>query len=324
MTGSGTYSFVDPQAYETSIPGASVNLLFMSPGDFKARLTRTDLHNLCLLGAREELPRMAYIALARDRNVIGFPLHADPPPIWNAVELRVGDIVFHGRGERFHQRTSGPTRWGWILLPSEHLTDYGRALSGSDIVVPAAGNLLRAPARATARLMRLHAQAGRLAERRADMIAQPEVARALEQDLTEALVACLTEGTTHPAWTEKRRHAGVMVRFEDTLATDPDHAWLLSEVCAIVGVSEFTVRACSREFLGISPGRYMILRRLNRVRRALLRADAATVTVAEHARRHGFTDLDRFAIAYRTVFGETPATTLRHLRGPSSRLVTHI
>ena len=322
MTGSGTYSFVDPQAYETSIPGASVSLLLVSSGDFKARLTRTDLHNLSLLAAREELPRIAYIALARDRNVIGFPLLSDPPPVWNAVEMHVGDIVFHGRGERFHQRTSGPTRWGWILLPPEHLTDYGRALSGSNILLPATGRLLRAPARATARLMRLHAQAGRLAERRADMIAQPEVARALEQELTEALVACLTEAGTHPAWTEKRRHANVMVRLEDAMASDPDHAWLLSELCAIVGVSEFTVRGCCHEFLGISPSRYMTLRQLDRVRRALFRVNSATATVAELARRHGFTNLDRFAAVYRSVFGEAPATTQRHLRRPDSRPAT--
>ena len=67
---------------------------------------------------------------------------------------------------------------------------------------------------------------------------------------------------------------------------------------------------------------YLILRRLNRVRRALLRADPATATVAEHARRHGFTELGRFAVIYRTVFGESPSTTLRRLRGPhfSARL----
>jgi hypothetical protein len=36
--------------------------------------------------------------------------------------------------------------------------------------------------------------------------------------------------------------------------------------------------------------------------------------VAEHARRHGFTELGRFAVVYRTVFGESPSTTLRRVR----------
>ncbi len=322
MPGSGTYNFIDPEAYELSIPGASVHLVLTAPGDFTACLTSTDLRNLCLLRAREELPRIASIALTRHRNIIAFPLHSDPPPIWNGVELHVGDVVFHCRGERFYQRTSGPSRWGWISLAPEYLAGYGRALSGADLLVPVTGKALRPPARATARLMRLYAQAGRFAERRADMITHPEVARSLEQDLTVALVTCLTEAEIRPAWTEKRRHASIMVRFEDALAVDPDYAWRISELCAAVGVSGLTLRACCHEFLGISARRYLILRRLNRVRRALLRADPATATVAEHARRHGFTELGRFAVIYRTVFGESPSTTLRRLRDPhfSARL----
>jgi AraC-like DNA-binding protein len=44
--------------------------------------------------------------------------------------------------------------------------------------------------------------------------------------------------------------------------------------------------------------------------------------VAEIAGRCGFTELGRFAGAYRTAFGESPSTTLRGTRGP--RTLDHI
>jgi len=40
-----------------------------------------------------------------------------------------------GPGQRVHARTDGPCRWGIIRLPSEHLTQYGRALRGAGFVV---------------------------------------------------------------------------------------------------------------------------------------------------------------------------------------------
>jgi AraC-like DNA-binding protein len=61
----------------------------------------------------------------------------------------------------------------------------------------------------------------------------------------------------------------------------------------------------------MNPTTYGRLRRLNLVRATLRRADPATVTVAEVARRYGFSELGRFATTYRSVFGEVPSTTLR-------------
>jgi transcriptional regulator GlxA family with amidase domain len=62
----------------------------------------------------------------------------------------------------------------------------------------------------------------------------------------------------------------------------------------------------------------MLLRRLKRARGALRNADPATASVAEIARSGGFTELGRFAVIYRTAFGESPSTTLR--RAPGSEI----
>lgn len=87
----------------------------------------------------------------------------------------------------------------------------------------------------------------------------------------------------------------------------------LGELCTVVGVSERALRTAFTECFGMSPGRYLRLRRLHLLRAALAIADARHETVAGVAARFGYSDLGRMASAYRTLFGEYPSATL--LRG---------
>ena len=61
----------------------------------------------------------------------------------------------------------------------------------------------------------------------------------------------------------------------------------------------------------MGPIRYLTLRRMHLVHRALLRADASSATVTSIATGHGFWELGRFSVAYRALFGELPSETLR-------------
>ena len=102
-----------------------------------------------------------------------------------------------------------------------------------------------------------------------------------------------------------------MVRFEDALTAHSGSQLDMPALSSAIGVSERTLRVCCTEFLGVSPTRYMLLRRLNMARSALRRADPARASVKEIARLHQFLEPGRFAVTYRTVFGEMPSSTLR-------------
>ena len=92
----------------------------------------------------------------------------------------------------------------------------------------------------------------------------------------------------------------------------------MQQLCELIGVRDRTLRSCCAEFLGVSPTRYVLLRRLKQARIALREADPATASVAEIARACGFTELGRFAGVYQSAFGETPSATLRRLPGSGS------
>jgi transcriptional regulator GlxA family with amidase domain len=196
-------------------------------------------------------------------------------------------------------------------LPPEQLSACGLALTGLKITAPSFHRVLRPPKNAASRLLRLHARVCRLAEMRHELIDNPEVVRSLEQELLHALVNCLTADDINGDLETLRHHAGIMIRFEEALAAHAGPQLKISALCASLDVPERTLRVCCSEFLGVSPSRYLLLRRLNMARSALRLADPSKTNVAEVARNYQFRELGRFAVTYRALFGEAPSVTLR-------------
>jgi AraC-like DNA-binding protein len=102
-----------------------------------------------------------------------------------------------------------------------------------------------------------------------------------------------------------------MRRLEHALEAHRDQPLYLTELCAEVGVSARTLRLHCQEHFGMSPQRYLWLRRMNMARRDLARADSTQSTVTAIAVEHGFWELGRFSVQYRRLFGESPSETLR-------------
>ena len=319
MPGSGTRTFLEPDHYEASLRQAKIEILVALNPQFKARLTWAELHDLEVLRCEEDFPRVAYVCLGPQLSFVTFPAHSGPAPVWSGTELRAGEIVFHGRGERLHQSTPGSFAWNVIALDPLQLERYGRALSGKPFSLPSEGRILRPSPRDVARLRRLHAQVCRLAETKPKLLAHTEVARAIEQGLIQTLVACLTAPNIRADGPIKRRHTRIMIRFEEVLAEHLSKPLHTTELCELIGVTERTLRSCCAEFLGMSPVRYVLLRRLSRARVALRDADPDEANLLELVHGLGFAELGLFESAYGAAFGETPLTTLQ--RAPGARFI---
>jgi AraC-like DNA-binding protein len=314
MAEGGTFKFSALDGYEAAFGDIRISLTITGAGDFKARLIRLKLNHLEAYWCSENLPRIAYISLPSDRIVVSFPL-VTASITYAGVALRDGDFVVHGRGQSMHQRSHGACQWGLISLSAAQLGRYGKALTGREIPLPHETRILHPAREETSRFLGLFRQACHVAEARRKLIEHPEVARALEQDMLHSTIHCLVDDADDGHKT-RHHHAATMVRFEEALDRHLDHKLKLPELCAEIGVPERTLRFCCTEFLGLSPTRYLLLRRLNEARAALRRADPSKATVAQVAREHHFLELGRFAVTYRTIFGESPSATLQ--RDPST------
>jgi AraC-like DNA-binding protein len=160
------------------------------------------------------------------------------------------------------------------------------------------------------RLQRLHSAAGLLAEDAPAVLAHPEAARGLEQALIEAMFACLGGGEVDEDRASLRQHTAIMRRFYDAIELHLDQPLYIPELCVEIGASERTLRVCCQEQLGMSPKRYLLMRRMHLTRQALRRSAPGEATVTEIATQFGFWQFGRFAGEYKFLFGELPSVSL--------------
>lgn len=318
MIGCGTATYTDPDTFRVTVPEVSANLVVTRPGPYRSRLTWVNMRRLRLILVEAMTPRIAFVSLGAAPVFVSLPVQSDAPLVWNGVPMCNGTLLFHARRDQFHQRSAGTIRWGLIALARNDLVAHARALLGTGLAWPRTTRVLRPSSSQFADVRRLHTRACQLARTRPDVLAHREVTRALEQDLFHALVNALAGPEACDGAARRQRQAAIMARFENVLDAQSDRPLSMAELCAGTGVPERALRLCCEEFLGLSPTAYIRLRRLNLVRAALLRSDPSVATVGGVARHHGFSELGRFAAAYRAAFGESPSTTLQGRR-PASR-----
>jgi AraC family ethanolamine operon transcriptional activator len=100
-------------------------------------------------------------------------------------------------------------------------------------------------------------------------------------------------------------------RFEAAARANLEQNVGIGELCRIAAVERRTLARAFHADHGTTPLRYLRTLRLNRARQALLAPCAGRKTVTEVATRFRFRELGRFALNYRTMFGEAPSETLR-------------
>ncbi|HEY7580349.1 MAG TPA: helix-turn-helix domain-containing protein [Acetobacteraceae bacterium] len=310
MSAAGSGIFTGADGYQASLRDM-FDLLVLCPRDFHARLTWVELPHVRLLRAEESSARVAYLRLPREQVFVFFATRQGPPPVHGGEELRFGELLCHGIDGRGHQRTTAGSHWGSIAVTPETLASFGRSIMGGRLLVPSHARMFRPAAGDSRRLLRLHAQASRIAETSPHRIVHPEIVRALDQDLIALLVTCLMTAGLSQDDPARERQARLCVEFEQILGAVPSRVLPTRQVCEALEVSEQWLRASCKRLLGMGPGRYQRLRRLKLARAALRGAGGEPPDVPAILARHGFADLQRFVAEYRQAYGEMPPIPVR-------------
>ncbi len=98
------------------------------------------------------------------------------------------------------------------------------------------------------------------------------------------------------------------------LRAHPARPIYTEELCAALGVSATSLYQAFRATFGMSPHRYLKLRRMGMVRAALRARSGPWRSVKAIALSHGFWHLGQFARDYKALYGETPSATLSRTR----------
>ena len=209
----------------------------------------------------------------------------------------------------------GPGAWGWMTMPPTLLRHWCGVLTGNDRSNPMAGGILRPERSVYDRFARIHLDVLSVSSTRPEILADPEARRAIEQDLTHALIRCITATGTMIESDSiarlRRRQSALMRAYDDYLETCPEKSHSVAEIGEMLDVSERTLRIVCGRFAGMSPRTYSSFRRMNAARTALRNAPPAAGSVAAFAEIFGFRSAGRFSARYRQLFGEYPFATLR-------------
>lgn len=312
MVESAVLRFADPHQYQEAVHAANVKVTVTAAGRFEADLTRIKLHRLWMQRARFSLPSVTHSTTSKDRSMIFLQFRPDQAPILHSgTEVSPGEIVRYPLGSDHHYRTSASYHCGGMSLTPADLAGFGEMFAERELRSPDVMRFLRPAPPLMSRLLDLHKAAADLAVTAPDILRHPEVAKTLEQALVQAMVACLADPDALDRQHSMRLRLAVMQRFEQMLEAHPDAPLHVTDVCTGIGVSERTLRLHCQERLGMSPHRYLWLRRMNLVQRALTKAEHRDKTVTAIANDYGFAELGRFAVSYRRLFGESPSETLR-------------
>lgn len=288
--------FDDPDAFHAAIRARRVDGVITGRGAFCAELTRVDFARVWMQRTKENLPYVLHMETTPQRAAVIFVTGQGPSAVHvSGLPLRVGEIIAWDSGSSTHQKAASAGGWGSMSLNSEDLSTCSEKILGRPLPIPSDPRSIRPREPIARRLLDLHEAAGHLARTTPDILANPKVARAFDEALTEVFVSCLTGSEQGEPRAAYRSHVRVLRRLEQVLQTNPEQAMYMTELCAAVGASYSTVHACCREHLGMSPKRYLWLRRMYLAQRTLRNAAPASTTVTQIATDLGFWELGRFS-----------------------------
>jgi AraC-like DNA-binding protein len=314
MASSNVFSFSDPFPYQATIRATDAELYPTTKGQFRAELSQINFDRLWMQRFHEKLPEVYCSKIRPGRRIIGFLTDADQPSVQNrGKDFSPQEIIIHSEDVTYH-RTSGDCRFGAMSLTTDDFDAAYKAVVGHEFPLDKLNGIVRPSPDLMLRLTALHGTVGQMAKITPEILELPEVSRALEQQLIHVMVRCMTEGV-FSTMISRQRHDVIIARFREFLEANPGTPLYLPEICAAIGAAERTLRIVCEEHLGMGPIRYLALRRMHLVHRALLQAVASTTTVTRIATDHGFWELGRFAGAYRALFGEVPSATLQRPTG---------
>ena len=299
-----TFRFTDIDEFRSSVRSLEVDFTPLAR-TISAEQTVLNLAG-CDVNFTRSFPRIIDAKLAPNCTTVGFTMDDGVPIRFNGAERDHAAIVIGNDGAAFSavERTER-TYAGIVFRPT--VENRGWPRTGVNF------QIFETSLAAQQRLRELVVQVLMVAPRLADSISAAEASAAIRESLLAGVDAVFAD-VIPVRWTSyanSARHFKIFKDIEGVLSSNLGKPIYSEELARQVGVSVRSVHDAVRRYRGMSLHRYLRLRRLWLVRRALL---GGAESIKACALAFGFWHLGDFSASYRLQFGETPSETLARAR----------
>ena len=149
-----------------------------------------------------------------------------------------------------------------------------------------------------------------LVQYKADWVQQPQALNLIINDLIPLLIRGIPIKRHSASSLKPFRRARLIAQAEQEMLAHLDEPLTLKALAERLGSSSSALSYGFQDLFGMSPMRYLKVRRLNGVRQRLKASDPETCSVGILASQFGFWSAGHFARDYKAMFGELPSETL--------------
>lgn len=303
----GRIEIRDIDEYQQFTPPWEVILRQMSPGQFSGRMEYVQVNGILLYREHWSHRVIATGATPAGFFTFGGPSSPRTRIDWCGSELSARCLAFGRSSSEVDFVLPEDSHHVVLLAPNRLLERY----LGEELAATALrdDHFLRSRSGCGNQLLDM---IDRLIDKylaRRELLAEERVRMAIEWQLMGSLTEVVLSSHTNPCYPAPRKRYSAFHRAVEYFE-NLDRPVAVPQLAAAAGVSQRVLELAFREAAGITPRRYMRWSRLNQVRWELLAADADLSSVTTIAGSCGITELGRFAVEYKRLFGESPSTTL--------------
>lgn len=306
-----THCYDEFDAFAESVGHVDSRMLYRNPERRVWRLTSVDLGGLSIQHGELGSGNIAQGQMQTHGCMIYAPLTPDTEYVANGTTMAADSFTVLNPGSEFCFCTKASHDWATIFLPNDLLAtldDLDEHRNGTPTVRVTPANRWAADRFREALRNIMTAAAASPA------FASSPAAHDAAAELQEIASTVLGRQRAEPPTTGGRPKVSrdeVIRRCHELLEQSGGWPVRIDELAAAAQVRPRTLQRIFQEYFGIGPKRYLQLRQLHQVRRALRGAEPDAESVTDVLVKSGVWEFGRFAARYRRMFGELPSATLR-------------
>jgi AraC family transcriptional regulator, ethanolamine operon transcriptional activator len=307
-----TQTFYSYEPYADAIQGASLRAVFLGRKFGNWALSHLSVNNLGVQWGHTGGPGAVEGTVQPGGCTIIMPTLNAYAISGNGRRFDDRSLMVLRPGGEFCLSATNLNRWFTVFVPDDLLTGFN-GIAPADIGPLC--DLIRVPSDGAERFRSAFETLGLIVQRQPGAFDSSAAIQTTTRKLREAVRQVLKgePDVTCPHGRQAFPRREIIRRTMDFVDQHADEYLVVEDLASAADVSERTLRTAFQQYFSIGPVRYLRLRTLHQVRRALKTADPSNTTVTEIATQFGVWELGRFAQDYNFLFGELPSRTLRRL-----------